>query len=66
VTYSDIYSGWTTNRAVWNKGAAGVVKATRDVEAALPLAILQPERRSSRPTGSLHSAPVAATPQLKL
>jgi hypothetical protein len=40
VTYTDIYSGWTTNRAVWNKGAAGVVDATRDVEAALPFAIL--------------------------
>ena len=40
VTYTDIYSGWTANRAVWNKGAAGVVDATRDVEAALPFAIL--------------------------
>ena len=40
VTYTDIYSGWTTNRAVWNKGAAGVVEATRDVEAALPFAVL--------------------------
>jgi hypothetical protein len=40
VTYTDIYSGWTTNRAVWNKGAAGVVEATRDVESALPFALL--------------------------
>jgi len=40
VTYTDIYSGWTANRAVWNKGAAGVVEATRDVEARLPFAVL--------------------------
>jgi hypothetical protein len=40
VTYTDIYSGWTANRAVWNKGAAGVVEATRQVEAALPFAVL--------------------------
>jgi len=40
VTYTDIYSGWTANRAVWNKGAAGVVEATRQVEAALPFALL--------------------------
>lgn len=36
VTYTDIFSGWTANRAVWNKGAAGIVAATREVEAALP------------------------------
>ena len=39
VTYTDIFSGWTSLRAVWNKGAHGVVEATRDVEAALPFAI---------------------------
>jgi len=40
VTYTDIHSGWTCNRAVWNKGAAGIVEATRQVETALPFAIL--------------------------
>lgn len=40
VTYTDIYSGWTANRAVWNKGAQGVVEATREVESALPFEIL--------------------------
>ncbi|MEM8952806.1 MAG: hypothetical protein AAGD22_01520 [Verrucomicrobiota bacterium] len=40
VTYTDIYSGWTSLRAVWNKGAAGVVEATRDVEGRLPFDIL--------------------------
>jgi hypothetical protein len=40
VTYTDIYSGWTANRAVWNKGAEGVVKATGQVEAALPFELL--------------------------
>lgn len=39
VTYTDIFSGWTSLRAVWNKGAQGVVAATRAVEAALPFAI---------------------------
>ena len=24
VTYTDIYSGWTTNRTVWNKGCTGL------------------------------------------
>lgn len=40
VTYTDIWSGWTSNRAVWNKGAAGIVAATQDVEGLLPFAIL--------------------------
>lgn len=39
VTYTDIFSGWTSLRAVWNKGAHGIVEATREVEAALPFAI---------------------------
>jgi hypothetical protein len=40
VTYCDIYSGWTCNRAVWNKGAEGIVNATREVEASLPFELL--------------------------
>lgn len=40
VTYCDIFSGWTANRAVWNKGAEGIVSATRDVEQALPFELL--------------------------
>lgn len=40
VTYCDIYSGWTANRAVWNKGSGGVVAATREVEGALPFELL--------------------------
>src|SRR6267143_4683946 len=40
LTYTDILSGWTEGRAVWNKGAAGVVAATQDVEEALPFALL--------------------------
>lgn len=36
VTYTDIYSGWTAHRAVWNKGAQGIVAATREVEGELP------------------------------
>jgi hypothetical protein len=40
LTYTDIWSGWTEGRAVWNKGAAGVLAATREVEQALPFALL--------------------------
>jgi len=40
LTYTDIFSGWTEGRAVWNKGATGVLAATREVEGALPFALL--------------------------
>jgi hypothetical protein len=40
VTYTDIFSGWTEGRAVWNKGSAGVIAATRDVEQSLPFGLL--------------------------
>lgn len=40
VTYTDIYSGWTANRAVFNKGSTGIVAATQEVEAALPFKVL--------------------------
>jgi len=39
LTYTDIFSGWTEGRAVWNKGATGVLDATRDVESTLPFAL---------------------------
>jgi hypothetical protein len=40
LTYTDIFSGWTEGGAVWNKGAAGVLAATREVEERLPFALL--------------------------
>jgi hypothetical protein len=40
LTYTDIFSGWTEGRAVWNKGAAGVVAATQEVEGQLPFDLL--------------------------
>jgi len=40
LTYTDIATQWTEGRAVWNKGAAGVLAATRAVEAELPFALL--------------------------
>ncbi len=40
ITYTDIASGWTQCRATWNRGAEGVVEQTRQVEAALPFAVL--------------------------
>jgi hypothetical protein len=36
ITLTDICTGWTECRAVWNKGAHGVVEQIRRVEAALP------------------------------
>lgn len=40
LTYTDILTGWTEGGAVWNKGAAGVLAATRQVEERLPFALL--------------------------
>jgi len=40
VTYTDIYSQWTENRAVWNKGAKDVLEETKNVEQNLPFPIL--------------------------
>jgi len=40
VTFTDICSAWTEGRAVWNKGAAGVVAAVQSVEAELPFELL--------------------------
>ena len=39
LTDTDIASTWTEGRAVWNKGATGVLEQTRDVEARLPFAL---------------------------
>jgi hypothetical protein len=38
--FTDICSAWTEGRAVWNKGAAGVVAAVESVEAELPFELL--------------------------
>lgn len=40
LTYTDILSGWTEGGAVWNKGANGVLAATRSMEARLPFGLL--------------------------
>jgi hypothetical protein len=40
LTYTDILSGWTEGGAVWNKGATGVLTATRQVEERLPFVLL--------------------------
>lgn len=40
LTYTDLACTWTAGRAVWNKGAAGVLQQTRDVETRLPFAVL--------------------------
>ncbi len=40
LTFTDIYSQWTENRAVWNKSAAEVVDRVREVEGQLPFALL--------------------------
>lgn len=40
ITCTDIMTGWTDSRAVWNKGAEGVLTQIRDLEKALPFPIL--------------------------
>lgn len=40
LTFTDVCSGWTENRAIWNKGAAGVVEQVKDVEKGLPFPLL--------------------------
>lgn len=40
LTFTDIASTWTSGRAVWNRGAAGVLEQTRNVEASLPFRLL--------------------------
>lgn len=40
LTYTDLASTWTEGRAVWNKGAHGVLEQTKDVEQSLPFPVL--------------------------
>jgi len=40
LTYTDIASTWTSGRAVWNRGATGVLEQTRQVEQSLPFTLL--------------------------
>jgi hypothetical protein len=39
LTLTDIFSGWTENRAVWNRGYDGIKKAIGNVEESLPFAL---------------------------
>src|SRR2546423_3382089 len=39
LTFTCIFSQWTENRAVWNKGAAGVLEQVKDLEQKLPFPI---------------------------
>lgn len=39
LTLTDIYSGWTEIRSVWNKGSAGVVEQIQDIEKGLPFSL---------------------------
>lgn len=40
LTFTDIFSGWTLNRAVWNKGADGVVRQVKELERRMPFPLL--------------------------
>jgi hypothetical protein len=40
LTFTDIFSQWTENRAVWNKGAAEVLAQVKDLEATLAFELL--------------------------
>ena len=39
ITFTDIFTQWTENRAVWNKGARDVLEQVKDLEQRLPFAI---------------------------
>src|SRR5713101_9459560 len=39
ITVTDIFTQWTENRAVWNKGARDVLEQVKDLEQRLPFAI---------------------------
>lgn len=40
ITYTDIYSGWTEQAAIWNKRATAVLAQTRQLERELPFPLL--------------------------
>lgn len=40
ITYTDIYSDWIEQAAIWNKSGAAVLERTRQIEAELPFPIL--------------------------
>lgn len=40
LTLTDIFSGWTENRATWGKGSAGVIEQIQNIEAILPFILL--------------------------
>ena len=40
ITYTDIYSGWTEQAAIWNKSATAVLAQTRQIERELPFPLL--------------------------
>lgn len=69
VSFTDAYSGWTEQKAVWNKGSSGVLSATRQVERNLPFPItnFSTDNGSEFITHHLHSyfngreAPVSFT-----
>ena len=39
LTLTDLYSGWTENRAVWNKGTQGILDQLKDIEAKVPFGL---------------------------
>ena len=39
LTFTDVFTGWTENRAVWNKGQEGVCEALRGIEQDLPFRV---------------------------
>jgi hypothetical protein len=40
LTMTDIYSGWTESRSLWNKGSSGVIEQIKDVENSLSFPLL--------------------------
>lgn len=39
LTFTDVFTGWTENRAVWNKGQAGIHQQLQNIEEQLPFRV---------------------------
>ena len=39
LTFTELYSGWTEDRAIWNKSADAVLAQVKELEAVVPYAL---------------------------
>jgi len=61
LTFTDVFTGWTKNGAVWNKGQYGIHQLLNSIEARLPFCIKGFHTDNGAIKGTLHSAIVTFT-----